>query len=246
MKKLIINADDFGYSKAVSYGILDSHKAGILTSTTMMMNTEATEHAVNLAKETPTLGIGVHLVLTFGKPLLNTHRSIVDENGNFRKLSYYESPGFFINNEEVFHEWDAQIKKFLFSGLVPTHLDSHHHINSFGELYKVYFKLAEKYNLPVRKNVDSELIKKYGIRTTDSFETEYSEVLDKVETINELFEKNDSIEVMTHPSYLDKFLLENSSFTYLRLEETEFLTNKERTEKFKKSKQFKLVNFGDL
>ena len=170
---------------------------------------------------------------------------------SFLVLSIYETqaaPQIKIlgKTSKVFHEWDAQIKKFLFSGLVPTHLDSHHHINSFGELYKVYFKLAEKYNLPVRKNVDSELIKKYGIRTTDSFETEYSEVLDKVETINELFEKNDSIEVMTHPSYLDKFLLENSSFTYLRLEETEFLTDKERTEKFKKSKQFKLVNFGDL
>lgn len=54
MKKLIINADDFGYSRAVTYGILDSYKTGILTSTTMMMNTEATEHAVEAAKENPT------------------------------------------------------------------------------------------------------------------------------------------------------------------------------------------------
>ena len=53
MKKLIINADDFGYSRAVTYGILDSYKTGILTSTTMMMNTEATEHAVEAAKENP-------------------------------------------------------------------------------------------------------------------------------------------------------------------------------------------------
>ena len=113
MKKLIINADDFGYSRAVTYGILDSYKTGILTSTTMMMNTEATEHAAETAKENPELGVGVHLVLTFGKPLLNTHKTIVDEGGNFRKLSIYENGNFEIDLEEVYKEWRAQIEKFL-------------------------------------------------------------------------------------------------------------------------------------
>ena len=246
MKKLIINADDFGYSRAVSYGILDAHKIGILTSTTMMVNTESTEHAVLLAKNTPTLGIGVHLVLTFGKPLLSDHKTIVDGNGNFKKLSYYENSDFHVDLNEVYREWDAQIQRFLSFDLIPTHLDSHHHINSFGELYKVYLELAGKYNLPVRRNIANKLLEECDVKTTDSFELEYNKVLDSIEDIFTLFEKNDSIEVMTHPSYLDKFLLENSSFTLPRLDETAFLIDNKRVKEFKNSSYFKLVNFGEL
>lgn len=246
MKKLIINADDFGYSRAVSYGILDAHKSGILTSTTMMVNTESTEHAVSLAKKTQTLGIGVHLVLTFGKPLLSNHKTLVDKNGNFKKLSYYENLDFYVDLKEVYNEWDAQIQKFLSFDLIPTHLDSHHHINSFGELYKVYLELAEKYNLPVRRNIENKFLKECNVNTTDSFELEYDKALNKVENILTLFEKYNSIEVMTHPSYLDKFLLENSSFTLPRLDETEFLINNERVKEFRNNKYFKLVNFGEL
>ena len=246
MKKLIINADDFGYSRAVTYGILDSYKTGILTSTTMMMNTEATEHAVEAAKENPGLGIGVHLVLTFGKPLLDTHKTIVDKEGNFKKLSIYESGNFEIDLDEVYKEWKAQIEKFLSYGLIPTHLDSHHHINSFGELYKVYLRLADEYNLPVRNNFPNLKHIDNKVKTTDLFHLEYKEALENIESISEIFKVYDSVEVMTHPSYLDKFIMENSSFNLPRLEETAFLTDKERTKEFRESSLFELVTFREL
>ena len=246
MKKLIINADDFGYSRAVTYGILDSYKTGILTSTTMMMNTGATEHAAETAKENPGLGVGVHLVLTFGKPLLNTHKTIVDESGNFRKLSIYENGNFEIDLEEVYKEWRAQIEKFLSYGLVPTHLDSHHHINSFGKLYEVYLRLAEEYSLPVRNNFPDLKNINSRVKTTDFFHLEYKEALENLESTAKIFEIYDSVEVMTHPSYLDKFIMENSSFNMPRLEETAFLTDKNRTREFRESGLFELVTFREL
>lgn len=88
MKKVIINADDFGYSRGINYGIIDSHRLGILTSTTIMAGMPGFDHAVQLAKENPKLGIGVHLTLTCGYPLLKDYQTIVDENGKFKHLSF--------------------------------------------------------------------------------------------------------------------------------------------------------------
>ena len=79
MKKVIINADDFGYSSAVNLGIITSHKKGILTSTTLMANMSGCDEAIMLAKENPNLGVGCHLVLTCGKPLTKG-ASLINEN----------------------------------------------------------------------------------------------------------------------------------------------------------------------
>ncbi len=72
MGKVIFNSDDFGYSHGVNYGIMDAYQRGILTSTILMANMPGFEHAVKLRKEMPRLGVGVHLTLTCGKPLLKT------------------------------------------------------------------------------------------------------------------------------------------------------------------------------
>ena len=70
MKKLIINSDDYGRSPEISRGIREAHLRGVVTSTTCMMNIPTTADDVGVAlKETPNLGMGVHLVLTMGKPL---------------------------------------------------------------------------------------------------------------------------------------------------------------------------------
>ena len=64
MRKLINNADDFGYSHAINYGIIDSYLDGILTSTTLMPGMPGFQHAVALAKKNPCLGNGIHLTKT--------------------------------------------------------------------------------------------------------------------------------------------------------------------------------------
>lgn len=112
MNKLIINTDDLGYCKGVNYGIIEAYKDGILTSTTMMANMPGFDHAVELHKQHPSLGIGVHLTLTTGKPILKQLKTIVDAEGNFRNQSYYKS-SFIIDQQEIYDEWKAQIEKIL-------------------------------------------------------------------------------------------------------------------------------------
>ena len=68
-KRIVINADDFGLCEGVNKGIVEAHSKGVLTSATIMVNMPAAEQAVDLAKNLPNLGVGVHLNLTNGKPL---------------------------------------------------------------------------------------------------------------------------------------------------------------------------------
>jgi len=225
MIKLIVNADDFGLCHGVNHGIIDSHLYGIVNSTTMMMNMQGTEHAISLANSNPSLSVGIHLVLTAGKPLLQDVPSLVDEKGNFHSQSYlneYKD----ISLDELEREWMAQIEKFLESGLTPTHFDSHHHVHTLEKFLPVVQKLSNKYDLPVRVNgamalegvkpfSDISLSEFYGDGVKADFFTSLSEkVADGI-----------TVEVMSHPAYLDNTLLSRSSYAKPRLDELEILTS---------------------
>ncbi|MGG2025663.1 chitin disaccharide deacetylase [Gottfriedia sp. S16(2024)] len=226
MTKLIVNADDFGYSKGVNYGIIEAHLNGIVNSATMMMNMYAVEHGIELAKLHPSLGLGVHLVLTAGKPLLTDLQTIVDQNGAFLKNSYwYDNP--VANVEEVEKEWDAQIQKFLSFGLKPTHLDSHHHVHMIPILHPVIAKLSKKYDLPVRISPKSKID---GITPfTDQLLTDFygSDIpANYFETIEERITNGiESVEVMVHPALVDNHLKNGTSYGFERLTELDILTN---------------------
>ena len=245
MKKLIINADDFGYSRGVNYGIIDAHRLGILTSATLMANMPGAGHAARLAKTHPGLGVGVHLVLTCGRPLLTDHRTIVDAKGDFRQLSFYRG-AFTVDFEEVYAEWKAQIERLYALGLEPTHLDSHHHINSYAGMPEVFLRLAQEFGLPVRNNMDDAALNEANIKTTDGFSTVLETALKDEQAVSGLFKDSESVEVMTHPAYLDKTLLANSSFTYPRVDELEFLTDAETARRVKSLPDVRLSTFGDL
>ncbi|MFT0802727.1 chitin disaccharide deacetylase [Bacillus swezeyi] len=245
MKKLIINADDFGYSRGVNYGIIDAHQLGILTSATFMANMPGAGHAARLARESPELGVGVHLVLTCGRPLLQGHRTIVDARGNFRDLAFYKG-AFTIDADEVYNEWRAQIEKFLAFGLEPDHLDSHHHINAYPEISDVFLTLANEYRLPVRHNIETKMMTEKNVKTTDFFSPVLEGALKDEEAISSLFEEHDTVEVMTHPAYLDKELLAHSSYTYPRVDELEFLTDPDVVIRVNTLKDIELVSFRNL
>lgn len=248
MTLLIINADDFGYSSGINYGIIDAHQQGVLTSTTMMANMPGFDHGVLLAKKNPNLGVGVHLTLTCGRPLLDNVHSLVDETGMFHKIGYYEKP-FTINEEDLYREWKAQINKLIKNGIYPTHLDSHHHVNTIPGISETFITLAKEFGLPVRNNFDVE----EGVKTT----TQFINYFDKLATEKEIwkplslrilkndFKTQDSIEIMCHPGYIDEELLNRSSFTnnrpYVGLE----LRDKKYPEMFKQY-NVKLGTFNDL
>ncbi|MFP7494341.1 chitin disaccharide deacetylase [Terribacillus saccharophilus] len=241
MKKLIINADDFGYSRAVNYGIIDCFTDGVLTSATMMTNMPGAEHAAALAKEHRGFGVGIHLVLTCGEPLLKSHKTIVDSDGLFRNLAFYQGT-YSIDRAEVKTEWEAQIERFLSFGLTPTHLDSHHHINTHKVMNDVFLELAEKYSLPVRHNMKLP----NGIASTDQFELSLEKALADEDSLLEIFGDAETLEVMSHPGYLDKAIVTGSSYNYPRLDEVELLTSPKTVGWVEQSQKVRLVTFADI
>jgi chitin disaccharide deacetylase len=224
MIKLIVNADDFGYSRGINYGIIDAHKNGVVNSATMMMNMPGVSHAVELAKENPSLQVGIHLVLTCGKPLLNDVPTLTNESGNFKsRREFFEDKN--ISLDELEREWTAQIEKFLESGLKPTHFDSHHHVHTVPEFLPVVQKLARKYNLSTRRISENAL---QGVTPfTDVFLHDfYGEGVtdDYFEKIVTRVQEGQSVEVMCHPGYLDQEILNNSSYAKDRVKETLILS----------------------
>src|ERR1700691_5844034 len=75
-KRLIVNADDFGFTRDVNEGIIETHRNGILTATTLMANGAAFDHAVALARENPSLDVGCHLVLVQGRSVADPSREL--------------------------------------------------------------------------------------------------------------------------------------------------------------------------
>jgi predicted glycoside hydrolase/deacetylase ChbG (UPF0249 family) len=224
MIKLIVNADDFGFSQGVNHGIIDSYLYGIVNSTTMMMTMAGTEHAIQLAKKYPKLRVGIHLVLTCGKPLVAHVPSLIDNNGHFRSLSTFDPK--VISLDELEREWTAQIERFINAGLKPTHLDSHHHVHTLKELHPVVKNLSIKFGMPVRKNVFHSIDGVESFSDVSLFDF-YGEGVkpDYFTKLNERFKDSMTIEVMCHPAYLDNNLLHGSSYAYQRLTELEILTS---------------------
>lgn len=151
MHKLIVNGDDFGFNREVTDGIIECHAKGILTSTTLMVNMPAAEHAVEEGKKYPNLSIGIHLTLTQGKPLSYPQDvpNLIDEKGNF--YSYLEAfrraNRFKFPVNQIEREFCAQIERFLSLGIVPSHCDSHHHIAACPQLFLIKLRVLKKYGI---------------------------------------------------------------------------------------------------
>jgi len=152
-KRLIINADDFGLCESVNKGIVEAHTKGVLTSTTIMTNMPAAEQAVELTKNLPTLGLGVHLNLTAGKPLCqnNTVKLILDPQGYFALSPGKLALASLITGKvriAIETELASQIQWLIDKGIKPTHLDSHKHIHSFPAIFPIACRLAKRFNIP--------------------------------------------------------------------------------------------------
>jgi hypothetical protein len=154
--RLIVNADDYGHTAGVSAGIRAAHLQGIVTSTSAMMNRPNAVQALPLAIQTCLhLGIGLHLVLTSGRPLLPPKKlnSLVQPDGTFFSQAGFIERLELIDLDEVQAEWHAQVELFTrTAGRLPDHLDSHHHTSYFTPgLFERMLLLAEKCRCPIRK-----------------------------------------------------------------------------------------------
>ncbi|MGN7469125.1 chitin disaccharide deacetylase [Brevibacillus sp. SAFN-007a] len=245
--KLIVNADDFGYSKGVNLGIIEAHRAGVVTSATVMVNMSGFEHAVQLANETPTLGVGIHLVLTCGAPVSQNVPSLTDEQGRFRR----ERDFLHASPEEVERELRCQLETFLQTGLPLTHIDSHHHVHAHPAILPIVLRLAKEYRLPVRHPwafSPGAWAEHAEVTTTEGFsERFYGDDLTVQSFIDVVEELADCAvaEIMTHPAYVDEAVLTGSSYTLPRARELHILTAKEIREYVQK-RNVQLVTYKEL
>lgn len=255
--KIINNADDYGYSNAINYGIIDAYKFGFLTSTTIMANMGGFDHAIKLAKENPGLGVGVHLTLTCGQPLLKDCKTLADEKGDFKKISFYKDDSTSVDDNEVYNEWRAQIQKVIDAGIQPTHLDSHHHSHTYKNNIQIIIRLAHEFNLPVRNSFqDKNVYTSQGINSTDLLINPWHDEVENMKgnvtqgiiaRITKELEDNkdlDVIEVMWHPAYLDKKIMTESSFNMPRIHEVAALLDDEFNKYLKSN--YTMVTYQDI
>src|ERR1700751_5833408 len=124
VKNLIVNADDLGWTQGVNRGIAEAHRNGIVPSTSLLANGRAFEAGVQTARESPRLGVGVHLNLSDGKPVAPAEevRSLLDKNGNFSggpEALLLRLTAKKLETKEVEAEWNAQIEKVRAAGVRP-------------------------------------------------------------------------------------------------------------------------------
>ena len=158
MSLLIINADDFGLTAGVNRAILELHRANVLTSTTLMARAGATPEAIRIALATPTLGVGCHVVLVDGEPVLPPAEipSLVDrKTGCFPpSLTTFLRRLFTgrIRGAEMEAEVAAQIGLLQKAGLHLTHIDTHKHTHMFPPVLEALLRAARKAGISAIRN----------------------------------------------------------------------------------------------
>jgi len=153
VKQLIVNADDFGLTESVNRGVLDAHRDGIVTSTTLLANGMAFESAVAASKRFHRLAIGVHLNLSEGMPVAHASqvRTLVDSQGRLHMPPTRLWAGIAtgqVRLSDVESELRAQVKKVIGAGVQPTHFDGHKHVHVVPPVSEVVIRLAREFGVP--------------------------------------------------------------------------------------------------
>lgn len=150
-KKFILNADDFGMSKAVNRAVFEGYQNGILKSISIVPNGQYFDEACGIISELGTIDVGVHLNLTVGKALCGDLDQLCNEdmsfNNNFLKLlikAYRKNNSEFL--EQIEREFRRQIEKVL-SKTTVSHINSHSHIHAIPPIFDITCRLAKEYGI---------------------------------------------------------------------------------------------------
>jgi hopanoid biosynthesis associated protein HpnK len=158
VSRLIINADDFGLTAGVNRAIIELYQAGVLTSTTLMARAAATGEAVEIARSTPSLGVGCHVVLVDGEPVLPTQEiSTLASQGTGR---FQPTLGAFLSRlltgriraAEIEAEAAAQIARLQAQGACLTHIDTHKHVHMFPAVLRPVLRAAKATGIRAVRN----------------------------------------------------------------------------------------------
>ena len=229
--KLIMRADDLGFSEAVNLGIYKAVKDGVITSVGIMTNMEQARSGYELLKDFD-IALGQHTNICAGRPLTDPKLipSLVQENGEFcssREIRSRQVDSVVV--EEAEREIEAQYLRFKeITGRDPDYFECHAVISK--NFFTALKNVAKKYGL-FYENIlfDQEFEKEnniYGIAMAKLNEQMLYDPKEYVEN-NLDFIKNHDVSVMVfHPGYLDQYILEHSSFTLIRAMECDFLCSK--------------------
>lgn len=160
VRRLIVNADDFGLTRGVNRAIVESHRDGIVTSSTLMANGQAFEDAIVHAKSASRLSIGCHVVLVDGSPVLGGQQAptLFDQKADDGR--FYDGLGAFalravsgrVDADEIEAEVTAQIRKLQSAGVSVSHLDTHKHTHILPQVLRALLRAARTCGVPAVRN----------------------------------------------------------------------------------------------
>jgi hopanoid biosynthesis associated protein HpnK len=160
VRRLIINADDFGLTSGVNRAIADSHRKGLVTSSTLMANSQAFAEAASLAAANSNLSVGCHVVLVDGPPISSPEKipTLLQRNGSSRQLRNslisfaWAAQRGRVREAEISTEIAAQIGKIQASGIAVSHVDSHKHTHIFPAIFKPLLAVAKECGVRAVRN----------------------------------------------------------------------------------------------
>ncbi len=156
-KQLIVNADDFGFTRGTNLGILDAHRNGILTAATLMADGQAFQHAIELARDTPSLDVGVHLVL-------------LDAGAPLERLPAFVKRAASMSVGQIERLFASQVERVVSAGIRPTHLDTHKHMHTLPHVMRAVENTGIRFGiLWVRRPFLRFTPLPDGLRSTDHF-----------------------------------------------------------------------------
>lgn len=228
MKKLILRADDLGFSRAINYGIYDAVQAGLIQSVGVMVNMDATGHGVKLLKDCKNCCFGLHTNFCAGKPVSAPESvpSLVDENGLFYSSSKYRNAGEdFITYEDAKTEIHAQYSRFteLFGGK-PAYFEAH--AVKSRVMMEALEDYAEEHHLLYHAPFAALVVKEHKVPMYlgDIANPDYDPWQELRNCALSLEEDVPQMYVF-HPGYLDQTILNMSSLTINRTKEAAMLTD---------------------
>ncbi len=250
MKRLLIRADDLGYSEGINYGIAKSVKDGIIRNVGLMPNMCAAQHGVNLLKGVDVC-YGQHTNICVGRPLTDPKLipSITKENGAFKSSQEYRgAKEDFVVLEEVILEIEAQYHRFVeLTGQQPSYFEGH------AVASKNFFKglqiVAERHGLPyLNISFDGSPIS-FGhsklYMSMDSMYPNYDPFESLKNAVLKDYGEDGCCMFVCHPGYLDDYILKTSSLTIPRTQEVA-MTCAPETKKWLNDNQIQLVTYDEL
>ncbi len=252
MKRILIRADDLGYSEGINYGIAKSVKDGIIRSVGVMTNMPAVQHGLDLLHGIEVC-YGQHTNICVGKPLTAPELipSIVQENGEFQPSKAYRAAekegNDFVVLDEVILEIEAQYQRFVeLVGQQPHYFEGH------AVASKNFFKgleiVAKRHGLPY---LPFSLDKPVRFQNTmlyismDSMTPDYVPFTSLKQAAMKDYGEDGCAMFVCHPGYLDAYILETSSLTTPRVLEVE-MACREETKRWLADNQVAVVNYDEL